>query len=114
MTKYGPNGERASGRILAHNHIRRYERMPNGLNGFRIWYDFLDPEQQRLKGHFRNIHKVEPSLAGIEYVRCECGWRPDLGTHYRVKAANQDDYRCDSFEAVAENGGWKGLGLRVD
>jgi hypothetical protein len=71
--KYGP---RPSGRILAHNHVRRSADMPQGLNGFRYWYD-------------------KPQRA--DYVVCKCGWRPDLGTHYRIEGMGSADYRCETL-----------------
>ena len=39
--KYGANGVRPSGRVLIHNHDRRYDVMKPGVNGFRTWYDYL-------------------------------------------------------------------------
>jgi hypothetical protein len=39
--KYGANGVRPSGRVLIHNHVRRYDVMKPGVNGFRTWYDYL-------------------------------------------------------------------------
>jgi hypothetical protein len=46
---------------LAHNHIAHTVNMPHGLNGFRRFW--IPPEWN--------------------WVKCKCGWRPDLGPHYR-------------------------------
>ncbi len=80
MRKYGPKGKRRSGRVLlVHNDIRHTADMPSGLFGFRIWYDFLDAPQRPTK-----------------YTVCKCGWRPDLGTHYRVKSPGSPNYRVEA------------------
>ena len=51
------------GQILAHNRVGPASpRMGQGAKGFRFF-------------------AVEPS--GL-WVVCDCGWRPDLGTHYRA------------------------------
>jgi hypothetical protein len=49
------------GRVVVHNHVRPARRL--GTRGFRAWL-------------------AEPS-ADIE--RCDCGWAPELGAHYRVR-----------------------------
>jgi hypothetical protein len=46
---------------LAHNHIAHTVNMTHGLNGFRRFW--IPPEWK--------------------WVKCRCGWRPDLGPHYR-------------------------------
>lgn len=51
---------RHKGEILCHNHIVHTNDMPHGLNGFR-WFI---------------------CRAGGHWVKCPCGWRPDLGVHY--------------------------------
>jgi hypothetical protein len=53
------------GKIVAHNvdfggNVNR----THGDDGFRVWFD--DPSDK--------------------YGVCTCGWRPDLGTHYRSAA----------------------------
>jgi hypothetical protein len=48
------------GKVLVHNHVTPAQR--SGTRGFRAWED-------------------GPSSS---YVVCSCGWRPELGTHYRV------------------------------
>jgi hypothetical protein len=55
----------APGRVLVHNHAPPAER--SGTRGFRAWED--DPTPQ--------------------YVACGCGWRPDLGIHYRVSGTRE-------------------------
>ncbi len=45
--------------ILVHNIVRP---QPLGHNGFRAWLDAPEPR----------------------YVPCDCGWAPDIQTHYRV------------------------------
>ena len=89
--KYGPKGIRPSGRILAHNHIRRHVYMGHGSNGFRRWYDW-PPGSNRKSWHF------DGELP--DYVVCQCGWRPDLGTHYRIRGMGTAKYRCDTLETV--------------
>jgi hypothetical protein len=106
ISKYGAKGERPSGRILAHNHVRHSVNMPHGANGFRCWYDFLDLEIQKTKGFFRRISKDDPDGPRVHYVRCKCGWRPDLGIHYRVRGMESADYRCDSIEAIQRAQPW--------
>jgi hypothetical protein len=51
------------GMILVHNHVQRSARTRSGTNGFRFWNAAPKPN----------------------YVVCQCGWRSDLGTHYRVE-----------------------------
>jgi hypothetical protein len=46
--------------VLVHNHIRRTAR--SNTRGFRAW--------------------LQPPAANL--VECDCGWRPELGSHYRV------------------------------
>jgi len=58
-------GKRPAGYRLAHNHVAHDARTPNGLNGFRRFW--IPPEW------------IEQN----EWVLCECGWREDLGPHYR-------------------------------
>jgi hypothetical protein len=87
------DGVRPSGRILVHNHIRRTATMPPGLNGFRIWYDFLKYPQ-----HFKNLWDTKPT----KYVVCKCGWRPDFGKHYRLKGMGSPNYRVDTPETVSK------------
>jgi hypothetical protein len=45
-----------------HNRVDHHVGQKSGENGFRVWFD--DPHDN--------------------YVECSCGWRPDLGEHYRV------------------------------
>jgi len=49
--------------VLVHNHIRHNARTRTGTNGFRAWLEKSSPK----------------------FVVCKCGWRPEEGTHYRVK-----------------------------
>jgi hypothetical protein len=55
------------GMILVHNHIRHGARTRSGTNGFRFWNAAPAPK----------------------YVFCDCGWRVDLGVHYRVRRHNE-------------------------
>ncbi len=91
--KYGPRGLRPSGRILAHNHVRRVVNMPHGVNGFRRWYDWPPGAGKKSK-------YLAEGGDGPDYVICKCGWRPDLGVHYRVRGLGTDQYRCDSWETL--------------
>jgi len=49
------------GQFLVHNSVRPMH--PLGSHGFRAWLQARDEH-------------LEP---------CDCGWSPELGTHYRVK-----------------------------
>src|ERR1700749_3191129 len=49
------------GQFLVHNSVRPTQ--PLGSHGFRAWLQAQDEH-------------LEP---------CDCGWTPELGTHYRVK-----------------------------
>src|SRR5262249_32158346 len=51
------------GWLLAHNNIKHGVRTRHGERGFRAFW--LDPKTHS------------------HWVICDCGWRPDLGTHYR-------------------------------
>jgi len=56
-----------AGRVVVHSHVRPRRDMVNctvGYQGFRAWTQF--PNKKTLE-------------------RCNCGWAPQLGTHYRVK-----------------------------
>jgi hypothetical protein len=53
------------GRVLVHNHVAPGGRL--GARGFRAWLQNPDDEPP--------------------FERCECGWAPALGEHYRVKRA---------------------------
>ena len=55
---------RPSGWLLAHNSIRPAVDTRGGVNGFRRFW--LSPEKQKQDG----------------WKSCQCGWRPDLGSHY--------------------------------
>jgi hypothetical protein len=44
--------------------VERHVGQKSGESGFRVWFD--DPHPN--------------------YVECSCGWRPDLGPHYQVRA----------------------------
>jgi hypothetical protein len=50
-----------TGRVLVHNFVRPTRRL--GSRGFRAWLDSADR---------------------ADLVRCECGWAPELGEHFRV------------------------------
>jgi hypothetical protein len=70
---------RQGGRVLVHNHVRHTASMAHGRNGFRCW---------------TKIKRADLEL-------CKCGWRPDLGTHYRVKGVGTPNYRCEEEEVIA-------------
>jgi hypothetical protein len=89
------DGVRPSGRIIAHNHIRHTAKMPAGLNGFRTWYDFLNDPR-----HFKRLEERE-GYEPTKYFVCKCGWRPDLGRHYRMKSTPAN-YRVDTPETVSK------------
>ena len=58
---------RPEGYRLAHNFVRPTTAdQPHGLNGFRRFW--IPPEY------------IEEG----EWVKCDCGWRADLGPHYRL------------------------------
>jgi hypothetical protein len=59
-----------AGKVLVHNHVTAgiTPDRPIGARGFRAWY------------------ATAPAAADLE--PCSCGWRPGLGTHYRVRIAN--------------------------
>jgi hypothetical protein len=94
--KYGTDGVRPSGRVLVHNHIRHTATMPPGLHGFRIWYDFRDNPQ-----HFKLLQK-KSNYRPPKYIVCKCGWRPDLGTHYRIEGVGSPNYRVDTPETISK------------
>lgn len=68
---YLPNGPAPRniprGKVLVHNDM--YHGSPPGhevgVGGFRAWWT----DKANLKG----------------LKRCNCGWRPDIGTHYKVR-----------------------------
>lgn len=88
--KYGPKGIRPSGLIMAHNQVRRHSTSPHGANGFRRWFDW-PPKSKKESRHF---HQALP-----DYVICKCGWRQDLGVHYRIKGMGPTNYRCENLAA---------------
>jgi hypothetical protein len=57
------------GKVLLHNRVQPTRRL--GSNGFRAW--LVDADDDR---HARR-------------VVCDCGWAPELGTHYRVVWTNE-------------------------
>jgi hypothetical protein len=76
--------------------------MTHGLNGFRCWYDW-PPGSGKKSQRFREYDerwKVTGPAELPDYVVCKCGWRPDLGVHYRIRGMGTADYRCDSWEAI--------------
>jgi hypothetical protein len=55
------------GQILGHSQITQNKRkLFEGSRGFRAWW----------------------AAPGRKYVLWACGWRPDLGEHYRVQRPN--------------------------
>ena len=64
---YGLSGPRDW--IVVHNRVARTVDMPDGFNGFRFW-----------RSPYSRKH----------HVLCKCGWRPDLGKHYRMRSRQPD------------------------
>jgi hypothetical protein len=69
MTRYAPTFPRKirtipGGTIVVHNRAAHHAGQMSAEDGFRVWFD----------GPHDN------------YVKCAGGWRPDLGTHYQVRA----------------------------
>jgi hypothetical protein len=60
-----PREKRPDGYLLAHNHVRHGRRTRDGTRGFRMFYVRPDP---------------------AKWIECACGWREDLGVHYRVRS----------------------------
>ena len=56
--------KRLPGWVLCHNHVTHTPAFKYGENGFRVFY--------------------MPSIKTVAegWLRCPCGWRPDLGVHY--------------------------------
>ena len=52
------------GKALVHNNVRPTRQL--GLRGFRAW--LADPDDNRRAPR----------------EECDCGWVPELGTHYRI------------------------------
>jgi hypothetical protein len=52
-----------AGQILVHNQIRSTPQAYEGARGFRAWW----------------------TRPGRHLSLCACGWRPDLGEHYRIR-----------------------------
>jgi len=72
---YGLSGPRDW--VIVHNHILHTVDMPHGVNGFRYW---------------RSPHSRE------HHALCRCGWRPDLGRHYRIRGTS--GAKCISAEEL--------------
>ena len=56
--------------LLVHNQVRPRKNMTNctiGENGFRVWFQ---------PATAKNAKRLE---------KCDCGWAPRLGKHYRVR-----------------------------
>jgi hypothetical protein len=72
MTRYAPSAPRnlwtiPKGKIAIHNQAAHHVGQKSGENGFRVWFD--------------NPHN--------NYIECSCGWRPDLGPHFHVRAHHE-------------------------
>ena len=52
------------GKVAIDNGVDHHVGQRSSENGFRVWFD--EPHDN--------------------YVECSCVWRPDLGTHYRIRA----------------------------
>lgn len=50
------------GKVVVHNHIKPANRL--GVRGFRAWLS--EPQEKSI-------------------TRCDCGWAPHLGQHFRVR-----------------------------
>jgi hypothetical protein len=61
--------DNSEGKIAVHNNVARHRAQKSGENGFRVWLD--DPHEN--------------------YVECFFGSRPDLKTHYQVRAHYEAD-----------------------
>ena len=61
----------APGRVLVHNHVTPLAEQ-SGTRSFRAWEDGPAPQ----------------------YVVCDCGWRPELGIHYRVSGTRERSGQC--------------------
>ena len=57
----------SAGRVLVHNQVYPVARRP-GARGSRCW-----------------LAEPSPRLEA-----CQCGWAPELGTHYRVREARRE------------------------
>jgi hypothetical protein len=66
------------GQFLVHNSARPTH--PLGSQGFRAWLQAQDEH-------------LEP---------CDCGWTPELGTHYRVKLTTPERWRDRTSETSGE------------
>jgi hypothetical protein len=55
-------GPPPAGQVLVHNNVKHTPSMQQGARGFRAWW----------------------AAPATELVLCDCGWRSDLGEHYRV------------------------------
>lgn len=82
MHKYDPKSIRPSGLIRAHNHVQPYFTLDGGGSGFHQWFDW-PPGTQKESRVFSKRRGFNGKLPN--YVICKCGWRPELGVHYRVK-----------------------------
>jgi hypothetical protein len=69
----------APGRVLVHNQVRGPARR-SGTRGFRCWED--DPAPQ--------------------YVVCDCGWRPELGIHYKVSHGSHAASKAHLIRRIKE------------
>ena len=63
-------GRIPAGYKLAHNIVARTANMPHGMNGFRRFW-------------------IPPEWTKWHWVKCRCGWRPDLGAHYRGRGTDE-------------------------
>ena len=80
-TRYGPmryGAQPWKDWVLVHNHVAHTVDMAQGVNGFRFWRSPHNP-------------RIEP---------CPCGWRSDLGPHYRIRGMGRDHcISADELEA---------------
>jgi hypothetical protein len=67
---YVPARPPTPGKVIVHNNVHPenfHPRYEPGLRGFRVWLS-------------------EP---GPDLVRCDCGWAPKAGDHYRLDGAEE-------------------------
>src|SRR5262249_61295017 len=79
-------GRRPPDYVLAHNRVAHHDRMPHGMSGFRRFW-------------------IPPEWIGKSFAKCKCGWRSDLGEHYRNRDASD---LCFTIDEVMS---WSGVGL---
>jgi hypothetical protein len=67
----------APGEVIVHNHVRPARVL--ATRGFGAWIAAPDDDDH---------DGIDPG--GYRVVRCDCGWAPQLGDHYRVDRAYRE------------------------